>query len=429
MSNFSKAVITTQGSDLLAKASAGLAKIQFTSMVSGNGVYTPEEAEESNLKAQTSLKSQVQSVPFTKISKYSTAITRLAAVFSNVSLSEGYYMWETGLYAKDTLVQNSTPILYSVAVAEEADYIPPYNGIAPAKTVQEYYMTISNDLDITIEIVEGVYALEADLELIENKVNRISEVIFQGKANALKVSRMMEGVSFDGSSDLSHLYSTSTAEETPEKVASPVVAGLIAFTSGLRIALHLINGNTASPITLRVSNNATAYPVLVNGNGAMPEYPDNTVLELYFFGGVFNVVGVSIANNLTTTAVGLALDARQGKILADGLAGLTGIVSEYESNISAYRGVVAYGEFTNAASLASGATQAWNTTITGLKKVLTGKVVAVILEQQNAVIESLYLTNKTDTSLQLNIRIRNPSVSTQTSTVGIGIEVLEHMSI
>lgn len=43
MAQFNAAVMTNEGAALLAGALAGTAQISFTTMVTGNGVYTEEE--------------------------------------------------------------------------------------------------------------------------------------------------------------------------------------------------------------------------------------------------------------------------------------------------------------------------------------------------------------------------------------------------
>ena len=49
MADFNSAVMTNEGAALLAQCQAGVAKMQFTAMVTGNGEYTEEEKRRESL--------------------------------------------------------------------------------------------------------------------------------------------------------------------------------------------------------------------------------------------------------------------------------------------------------------------------------------------------------------------------------------------
>ena len=163
MAQFYAAVMTNDGAALLAAALAGTAKIEFTTLVAGDGEYTEGERAVSALQQRTALKSQKQSVPFSSIVVETDTSVHLTAALDNEELLAGYYVREVGLYAVDALDENATPVLYSITVAEVADYMPPYNGLTPTTIVQEYYATVDNSANVTIEAGSGAYALADDL--------------------------------------------------------------------------------------------------------------------------------------------------------------------------------------------------------------------------------------------------------------------------
>ena len=163
MALFYAAVMTNDGAALLAAALAGTAKIEFTALVAGDGEYTEGERSVAALQARTALKSQKQSVAFSSIVVESDTSVHLTAALDNEELLAGYYVNEVGLYAVDALDPDAVPVLYSVSVAQVADYMPPYNGLTPTTIVQEYYATVDNSANVTIEAGAGAYALADDL--------------------------------------------------------------------------------------------------------------------------------------------------------------------------------------------------------------------------------------------------------------------------
>ena len=163
MAQFYAAVMTNDGAALLAAALAGTAKIEFTTLVAGDGEYTEGERAVSALQQRTALKSQKQSVPFSSIVVETDTSVHLTAALDNEELLAGYYVREVGLYATDALDPDAAPVLYSISVAQVADYMPPYNGLTPTTIVQEYYATVDNSANVTIEAGAGAYALADDL--------------------------------------------------------------------------------------------------------------------------------------------------------------------------------------------------------------------------------------------------------------------------
>ncbi len=178
MADFNNAIMTDSGAALLAKDTAGVARIKFTKLVTGSGVYAESEKARENLQSCTGLKEPKQEIPFSSISMETDTCVKLVALISNAELTTGYYVNEVGVYAVDEMNEDAEPVLYSIAVANIADYLPPYNGLVTSTITQEYFATVDNALEVTIQTNAGAVALAEDLEALKQEVD--------GKQDAVK---------------------------------------------------------------------------------------------------------------------------------------------------------------------------------------------------------------------------------------------------
>lgn len=156
---FNNAVMTDGGARLLTRAQAGEIKIEFTRIVTGSGTYTAAEKELATLQARTALKAQKNSYALSDVDVYSDHSVKVTALITNQDpvtketlVSQGYYINEMGLYAKPAGGDDSTEVLYSVTVTagENGDFMPPYNGYNPAQIIQDYFATVDNSANVTI---------------------------------------------------------------------------------------------------------------------------------------------------------------------------------------------------------------------------------------------------------------------------------------
>lgn len=169
---FKNAVMTRAGALLLTRAQAGEAKIEFTRIAVGNGQYTEEEKTFSVLQEITELKSLKNSYGLSGVSVYSEHSVKITALITNQDaatgerlVNEGYFINEMGLFAKEKGGGDDTEVLYSIAVteAENGDFMPPYNGFCAAQIIQEYYATVSNTAEVTIQ-TSGAFVLAQDFD-------------------------------------------------------------------------------------------------------------------------------------------------------------------------------------------------------------------------------------------------------------------------
>lgn len=183
MAVFECAVLTTKGNELLIDAVAGN-EITFTKMSVGSGVYTDEERERNKLEKMESLKDVRQEFTFSACRKASEQCYMLTAVISNRELTNSYKITEIGIYGKKS--GDTEDFLCSISVTksmEESDTLPMYNGLQECQIVQDYYITISPDAEVTV-ITKGASVL------IEDFLAKIEELKkeFSDKIEALKQS-------------------------------------------------------------------------------------------------------------------------------------------------------------------------------------------------------------------------------------------------
>lgn len=175
---FGKAVMTNAGARLLLRAQAGEAGIEFTRIAVGDGIYTAEEKTMQALQQLEALKSEKNSYPVSNKEIDSVHSVKVTALITNQDpqtgkplVHTGYFINETGLFAKEQGGDGSTEVLYSIVTAagENGDFLPPYNGYCPVQIIQDYYVTVSNSAEVTIQ-TSGAFVLAQDFEAFKKQV-------------------------------------------------------------------------------------------------------------------------------------------------------------------------------------------------------------------------------------------------------------------
>lgn len=150
---FNRAVMTNDGADLLNRAQAGNAVLEFTRMAVGDGIFTDEETSVEAMQQMTDLKSEKYSYPICEKSVESPRCLKLTSVFWNAApgeetafVTDGFFINEIGLFCREKDKPDSE-VLYSVTtvIGGQGDYMPPYNGKNRAEIIQDWYATITND--------------------------------------------------------------------------------------------------------------------------------------------------------------------------------------------------------------------------------------------------------------------------------------------
>lgn len=175
---FNRSVLTNAGASLLTRAQAGEIKIEFTRITIGNGNYTADDKTFDAMQERTELKSAKNSYTFSNVEIYSDHSVKLTALITNqnpvngeILVNEGYYINEMGIYAKVKDGDADTEVLYSIAVisGERGDFMPPYNGYSSAQIIQDYFVTVSNSAEVTINST-GAALLVDDIDKIKNEI-------------------------------------------------------------------------------------------------------------------------------------------------------------------------------------------------------------------------------------------------------------------
>lgn len=176
MAMFRPAVLTEAGLRLNAKIQAGLATISFTKAATGDGEY----GENESAAGLTDLKSQKQEFLIDRVDIVNDHTVHLKFVITNnldeKVLEAGYYVKEVGIFAKDS---DEGEILYAVAIAIENqwDYMPTYNGMQSSTIIMEFYTEVSNAESVTIITRNSAYAYQQDLDELQDAVEKIGKMI------------------------------------------------------------------------------------------------------------------------------------------------------------------------------------------------------------------------------------------------------------
>ncbi len=199
---FKNAVITNDGARLLTRAQAGEIKIEFTRMAVGNGEYSTSEKTLESLQNMGGLKSLKNSFPLSSIDVYSDHSVKISALITNqdpateqILINEGYFINEMGLFAREKDEDNSTEVLYSIAVTagENGDFMPPYNGFNPVHIIQDYYATVNNSAEVTIQAGTGAVVLIDEFLKLKEQLGEID--VSKGDLQT-QINIIYEGVRF-----------------------------------------------------------------------------------------------------------------------------------------------------------------------------------------------------------------------------------------
>ena len=181
-----------------------------------------------------------------------------------------------------------------------------------------------------------------------------------GSATKLATSRTIDGVSFNGSANITHYGTCSTAAATAAKVVS-----LTGFTlaTGARVSVKFTVANTASSPTLNV-NNTGAKPIYHMGSAITPRYlMANRIYTFIYDGTNFELINNGnhvVAGKASGSTLGLAATAEGFNTTA------SGEVSHAEGYLTTASGEASHAEGINttASGIASHA-EGYNTTASG----------------------------------------------------------------
>jgi hypothetical protein len=172
MNNFDAAVVTNAGAALLARQQVGGCVLEFTKISVGSGEYTAQEKTNTALQARTALKNQKYSYNINSKTLESSKVVKLSAILANrdpqsgeALFEEGFNINEMGVFCREQ-GHPETEILYSVAVAASfpGEYMPAYTGVNPAEILQDYFVSVANSANVTVQFTQATYALAEDVD-------------------------------------------------------------------------------------------------------------------------------------------------------------------------------------------------------------------------------------------------------------------------
>lgn len=162
MSEFSKVVITKKGQALMAKLMSGSGKVEFTEIRVSETAYSESQLE--NLTALSNIK---QTTPVSKVTRTNDVAVQVEGAVSNESLTVGYYMRTIGLFAKDP---QDGIILFAVTTAQQAGFMPPFNGKTTSGAHFKIVTTIGNSSNVTIQVDPAAVATIGDVRDLEAQI-------------------------------------------------------------------------------------------------------------------------------------------------------------------------------------------------------------------------------------------------------------------
>lgn len=250
--------LTPSGKDLLLRAIAGEAKINFSAIQFGNGKDAGEGASALSNPLLTE-----------EIGRYTVGevFVTLTTIFSNGKVTAGFRATEMGIIADDPDKQGGT-MLYAYGYTQEAtaDYIP-----AAAETVLETQMDvlvyIGDAQNVTASISQSlVYASRADLEAHVKNMD-----------NPHKVTKKQVG--------LGNVPNVSTDDQTPTYTKA---SALVEMKSGEKISLAFGKlAKAVSSLIAHMENGENPHNVTAEQVGAAKSSHKHSTNDLT--GGVLGV--------------------------------------------------------------------------------------------------------------------------------------------
>jgi hypothetical protein len=159
---FSSFVITNKGQALMAKLMQGTGVADFTAIKLSSQTYTAGQ-----LPALTSLSNVKQTAPVTKKTVVNSTSIQIEGAVDNTGLATGYNINTIGLFATDP---DDGEILYAVAIATTAGYMPPYNGVTVSGGYFKFVVTVGNSAQVTLTVDPAGYASIGDVQALEAEI-------------------------------------------------------------------------------------------------------------------------------------------------------------------------------------------------------------------------------------------------------------------
>ncbi len=172
MGQYNKAVLTTAGENLIARALAGEIKLSITKAKTSDFAY-PDDAD---LKRLTDMQGVRQTVCDLETAIHNETIIQTRVLFSNEDIASTYYIHNIGLYAMD----GTHEVLFSIVTAEIPDEMPQYNGVASTSYIYNIQNVVQDAPQLNISVnPSGTATIQDVLERVDVIGGDISETVIE----------------------------------------------------------------------------------------------------------------------------------------------------------------------------------------------------------------------------------------------------------
>lgn len=169
MAEFRKMILTDKGRNLIAKLIDGASGVQFTRLALSSTAYS-----DAQIPGLSSIGNVKQTIPVSRTVKLSTAAVKLEGAITNENLTAGYTLNSIAVYAADP---DLGEILYSVAGASVAGYVPPYNGVTVSGVYITVTTTVSNADNINLTVDPAAVATIGDVEDLQKQISDLQAFV------------------------------------------------------------------------------------------------------------------------------------------------------------------------------------------------------------------------------------------------------------
>ena len=162
MATFSNNAITDNGRVLLSHVQMG-AVFTPTKIIMGSGSLPVG----TTVRTITAVIVPEQTLTISKKKRANDGTVRIGGVYSNQTVTTGFYFRELGLYAKAVYPdgQEIPEVLYSYGNAgSTADYMPAYTSGQPVEREIDLVVYIGNDATVNLTIESGIYITQSQLD-------------------------------------------------------------------------------------------------------------------------------------------------------------------------------------------------------------------------------------------------------------------------
>ncbi|MGN7472309.1 phage tail-collar fiber domain-containing protein [Brevibacillus sp. SAFN-007a] len=169
MAQYTGMILTKKGRDLQAKAEAG-ATLTFTKAKIGDG----QLGQGQSLENLNDLISPQKTLAISSVQAESGGLCRIRTNITNQGITQGFYVREIGLFAQDP---DLGEILYAIATAAAADYLPPEGGSTIVNNQFDIIVIVGNASSISATINPSGLVNQEQLTKLQGQVDSLAKTV------------------------------------------------------------------------------------------------------------------------------------------------------------------------------------------------------------------------------------------------------------